>query len=273
MTANSHADAAEPVVTRLEQAVQHVILNRPDALNSLTTAMKERLLEVLEAARHDPEVRAVLITGAGRGFCAGQDLREHAGQLDGSLPVDGGALDTVRRHYNPIVRAITEMPKPVVAAVNGMAAGAGAAITFAADFRLAADSASFLMAFARVGLGADSGASWTLQRLIGLGRATALLMLAEPVTASQALEMGLVNAVVPAAGLEAAATELASKLAAGPTFAYGAIKRALNAAASSDLPAALELEAVLQAECGATRDHTAAVQAFVAKQQAVFTGS
>jgi 2-(1,2-epoxy-1,2-dihydrophenyl)acetyl-CoA isomerase len=254
--------------------VARIRLNRPEALNALTAPMKQRLLAALQAVHADDGVRAVLLGAAGRGFCAGQDLREHAANLEGSTSGQAGeALDTVRQHYNPIITAITTMPKPVVVAVNGMAAGAGAAIAFAADFRLVADNASFLMAFARVGLGADSGASWTLQRLIGLGRATAMLMLAEPVSAQQALEMGLVNAVVPAAGLEAAAAELAAKLAAGPTFAYGAIKQALRAGASTDLASALELEATLQAQCGATRDHAAAVQAFVAKQTAVFTGA
>lgn len=272
-TASNAGERQTEVGYRVEGSVGFVTLNRPDALNSLTTSMKVRLLEVLEAARDDTSVRAVLLTGAGRGFCAGQDLREHAAGLQGAAARGGGALDTVRQHYNPIITAITGMPKPVVAAVNGMAAGAGAAIAFACDFRLAADSASFLMAFARVGLGADSGASWTLQRLVGLGRATALLMLAEPVTVAQALEMGLVNAVLPAGGLEAAATELAAKLAAGPTFAYGAIKQALYGAAGTDLATALEQEADLQARCGATRDHAAAVDAFVAKQQPVFTGS
>lgn len=247
--------------------VATITLNRPEALNSLTVAMKEQLLGALQQAAANDGVRAVVLAGAGRGFCAGQDLREHSEGLTGT-----GALDTVRQHFNPIVTAIAEMPKPVVAAVNGMAAGAGASLAFVCDFRLAADNASFLMAFARVGLGPDSGASWTLQRLVGLGRATALLMLAEPVSASQALEMGLVNAVVPAAGLAPAAAELAAKLAAGPTFAYGAIKRALTAAAASDLATALETEATLQQQCGATQDHVTAVHAFVAKQPPVFTG-
>src|SRR5205823_8674922 len=130
------------------------------------------------------------------------------------------ALSTVRDHYNPIVRALAAMPKPVIAAVNGPAAGAGASLAFACDFRLASDNAAFLMAFARVGLGPDTGASWTLQRLVGYGRATAMLMLAEPVTAQQALDMGLVNVVVAAEDLPAAAAELAGKLAAGPTVAY-----------------------------------------------------
>src|SRR5579875_3011036 len=242
--------------------VATVRLNRPDALNALDVAAKVRLLTVLREVATDDSVRAVVLTGAGRAFCVGQDLREHAELLRSG----DQELDTVAEHFNPITEALVGLPKPVVAAVNGMAAGAGASLAFACDFRIAAEDAGFLMAFARVGLGPDTGASWTLQRLVGLGRATAMLMLAEPVSATQALEMGLVNAVVPAAGLAAAAGELAAKLAAGPTFAYGAIKQALNAAASSDLTTALEVEATLQEGCGATRDHTAAVEAFVAKQ-------
>jgi 2-(1,2-epoxy-1,2-dihydrophenyl)acetyl-CoA isomerase len=179
-------------------------------------------------------------------------------------------IDTVREHYNRIALAIATMPKPVVAAVNGMAAGAGASFAFAADFRLCSETAGFLLAFAKVGLGADSGASWTLQRLVGYGRATALLMLAEPITAQQALDMGLVNAIVPADQLVTAASELAARLAAGPTLAYAAIKEGLAYAATHDLPDALEKEAELQGRLGRTADHHDATNAFVAKQQPVF---
>src|SRR4051812_11084668 len=230
--------------------------------------MKVGLREAVVRAAGDDAVRAVVLTGAGRGFCVGQDLREHAEALDSG----DTALSTVREHYNPIVMALADLPKPVVAAVNGTAAGAGASLAFACDFRVASDNASFLMAFARVGLGPDTSASWTLQRLVGYGRALAMLMLAEPVSATQALEMGLVNAVVPADDLAAAAQELAGKLAAGPTVAYAAIKAALAVAARSDLATALETEATLQSRCGATEDHRAATDAFVAKQTPTFSG-
>jgi 2-(1,2-epoxy-1,2-dihydrophenyl)acetyl-CoA isomerase len=230
--------------------------------------LKLALREAVEKASAADDVRAIVLTGAGRAFCVGQDLREHAdGLAAGDLE-----LNTVTEHYNPLIRAITDAPKPVIAAVNGMAAGAGASLAFACDFRLAADTAGFLMAFARVGLGPDSGASWTLQRLVGYGRATAMLMLAEPVSAEHALEMGLVNAVVPAADLAAAAAELAGKLAAGPTVAYAGIKRALAVAAHSDLATALDTEAEVQAACGHTDDHRNATEAFLAKQQPAFTG-
>jgi 2-(1,2-epoxy-1,2-dihydrophenyl)acetyl-CoA isomerase len=249
--------------------VATITLDRPEALNALTVEMKLALRDAVERAAHDDAVRAVVLTGAGRGFCVGQDLREHA---DG-LAAGDTELKTVSDHYNPIVKALTSLPKPVIAAVNGMAAGAGASLAFACDFRLAADNAGFLMAFARVGLGPDTGASWTLQRLVGYGRAMAMLMLAEPVTAQQALDMGLVNGVVAAEDLAAAAAELAGKLAAGPTVAYAGIKRALAVAATSDIETALATEAEVQARCGQTADHRNATEAFLAKQPVTFTGS
>jgi 2-(1,2-epoxy-1,2-dihydrophenyl)acetyl-CoA isomerase len=252
----------------VDGGVATITLDRPEALNALTVEMKLALRELVERAADDDAVRAVVLTGAGRAFCVGQDLREHA---DG-LAAGDVELNTVSEHYNPIVTALTSLPKPVVAAVNGMAAGAGASLAFACDFRLAADSAGFLMAFARVGLGPDTGASWTLQRLVGYGRATAMLMLAEPVTAQQALDMGLVNGVVAAEDLAAAAGELAGKLAAGPTVAYAGIKRALAVAAASDLATALATEADVQAQCGKTDDHRNATEAFLAKQPVTFTG-
>jgi 2-(1,2-epoxy-1,2-dihydrophenyl)acetyl-CoA isomerase len=252
-----------------DDAVATVTLNRPDALNAVSRELKEALLATLRDLAGDESVRAVLLTGAGKGFCVGQDLREHARGLEapGEVP-----LDTVREHYNPIITLLATMPKPVVAAVNGVAAGAGAGLAFACDFRIAAESASFLMAFARVGLSADSGASWTLPRLVGHARATAMMMLAEPVSASQSLEMGLVTAVVPDSQALPAARELATRLAAGPTAAYACIKEVMAYGGSASLPDALEREAVLQAVAGATEDHRAATAAFVAKQSPVFRG-
>lgn len=260
---------SEDVRYGVSEGVARIELNRPDALNALTTAMKESLQEALSEASTDADVRAVLLTGAGRAFCVGQDLREHAEAL-----AAGGAqaLDTVRRHYNPIVRTIAGMPKPVVAAVNGVAAGAGASFAFACDFRLAGESARFQMAFSRIGLTADSGASWTLPRLVGQARATELLMLAEAVDAKQALELGLVNEVVADADLAERASGFAGRLAAGPTLAYAAIKASLAHAADHSLADTLAKEAELQARCGATEDHRAATKAFVAKQPAQFRG-
>lgn len=246
-----------------------ITLNRPKAMNALSVELKNALVEALADVRHDPAVRVVVLTAAGRGFCVGQDLREHVAMLEADDPTP---LQTVELHYNPICSALMTMPKPVIAAINGMAAGAGASFTFACDFRIAAESAAFLMAFAGIGLGLDSGASWTLPRLIGSARASAMALLAEPVSAAAALEMGLVNAVVPDATLGAATQELATRLAHGPTAAYGAIKQAMHFAATSTLDQSLAREAELQAHLGATTDHHEGVAAFVGKRPAQFTG-
>ncbi|MCA2227993.1 enoyl-CoA hydratase-related protein [Nonomuraea aurantiaca] len=249
-------------------AVATITLDRPDAMNSLTAEVKAALLDALRRAAADPEVRAVLLTGSGRAFCAGQDLREHAGNLEAGR----GLADTVRAHYNPIVELITTMAKPVVAAVNGVAAGAGASLAFACDLRVASDKAKFAMAFAGVGLAPDSGASWTLARLVGLGRATELLLLGEPLGAARALELGVVTRVVPADDVLKTAHELAVRLAAGPTRAFAATKRALAYAATHSLPETLAVEADLQDECVATQDHLDATRAFLAKEQPTFHG-
>ncbi|OZM75120.1 enoyl-CoA hydratase [Amycolatopsis antarctica] len=249
--------------------VRTLTLNRPAAYNSFTRLLKERLLDALTDAATDTAVRAVVLTGAGKAFCAGQDLKEHIGLLQAKDP---SPLRTVTEHYNPIVRAVVELPKPVIAAVNGSAAGAGAALAYASDLRIAADSASFLMAFANVGLGPDTGASWTLQRLIGYGRAAELMLLARSVDAEEALRIGLVGEVVPAAELAARAQAVAAKLAAGPTAAYARIKDALTTASESTLGQALDKENEVQTTLGVTADHREAVEAFVAKRKPEFTG-
>jgi 2-(1,2-epoxy-1,2-dihydrophenyl)acetyl-CoA isomerase len=249
--------------------VRTLTLNRPRAYNSLTVELKERLLEALRDAVADESVRAVVLTGAGKAFCAGQDLKEHVGLLKAEDPAP---LRTVKDHYNPIVRAIVGMPKPVIAAVNGPAAGAGAAFAYAADLRIAATSSNFLMAFANVGLGPDSGASWTLQRLVGYGRASELMLLARTVDSAEALRIGLVGEVVADEELAARAQEVAAKLAAGPTVAYAKIKGTLTAAAQGSLEEALAAEDAAQGILGATADHAEAVEAFVSKREPDFQG-
>jgi len=258
---------SETVRWERDGAVATITLNRPQARNALTVEMKNSLLAALGRAAADPAVRAVIITGAGDAFCAGQDLREH-----GELLAAGQTLDTVRLHYNPIITAVMTMPKPVIAAVNGSAAGAGASLALACDLRVAARGASLLMAFARVGLGPDSGASWTLPRLTGTARAAELLMLAEPVPADQALAAGLVTSVVDDDKLAGAAGALAARLATGPTAAYAAIKTALVFAASHGLAESLEKEAQLQEDLGRTADHRAATSAFLRKERPSFEG-
>ncbi len=251
------------------EGVATLTMNRPESMNSLSTELKEALGTAIDEVSRDDSVRAVVLTGNGRGFCVGQDLREHVALLESNDPAP---LNTVTVHYNPIVMGLATMPKPVVAAVNGMAAGAGAGFSFACDFRIAAKNAGFLIAFANVGLSLDSGVSWTLPRLIGAARATALCLLAEPVTAEAALEMGMVNAVVEPDHLLPAAQELAARLAAGPTAAYAAIKQSIAYAATSTLAESLAKEADLQSAMGATVDPRAATAAFVAKQKPVFVG-
>ena len=262
--------ADEPVLLITDDnGVRTMTLNRPAAYNSLTIELKNALLAALRAAAADRAVRAVVLTGAGRAFCAGQDLKEHVALLASDDPAP---LRTVDEHYNPITLAIARMPKPVIAAVNGMAAGAGASFAYAADLRVAGRSAKFLMAFASIGLSADSGGSWTLPRLIGYGRAMEMMLLATPVDAERALAIGMVNQVVADEDVLSTATELATRMAAGPTTAYARIKAAMLTAAGTDIDGALAEESAGQAAAGATADHKAAVEAFVAKRPPTFTG-
>ncbi len=258
----------DSVLRQIDGAVATITINRPEARNALTAQSKIALLEALRDCGADPGVRAVVLTGAGQAFCSGQDLREHAELLEaGAAP-----LNTVREHYNPIIQTVTAMPKPVIAALPGVAAGAGASLAFACDFRIAAQRASLLLAFARVGLGADSGASWTLPRLVGPAKAAELLMLAEPVDSATALRLGLVTLVVPDDQLTGATAELAARLAQGPTLAYAAIKESLQYGATHRLGESLEKEAELQTRLGDTEDHKAATLAFVNKRTPTFHG-
>jgi 2-(1,2-epoxy-1,2-dihydrophenyl)acetyl-CoA isomerase len=258
---------ADELLVERSEGVATLTLNRPESMNSLSVSLKQTLVGALEDVARDSSIRGVVLTGTGRGFCVGQDLREHAAALEAGDPAP---LHTVVEHYNPMISALTTMPKPVIAAVNGMAAGAGAGLAFACDFRFASSSAGFLIAFANVGLSLDSGVSWTLPRLVGGARAAALCLLAEPIRADAALEMGLVNAVLEPDHLMPAARELAVKLAAGPTLAYAAIRESLAFAATATLPEALAKEAALQNAMGATEDHRNATAAFLAKQKPVF---
>ncbi|HEX8093818.1 enoyl-CoA hydratase-related protein [Jatrophihabitans sp.] len=249
--------------------VATLTMNRPESMNSLSTELKDALVQALADVGTDDSVRAVVLTGSGRGFCVGQDLGEHIQLLQAGDPAP---LSTVSEHYNPIALSLAQMPKPVIAAVNGTAAGAGASFSFACDFRIVSQEAKFLLAFANVGLSLDSGASWTLSRLIGAGRALELSLLARPITAETAQQYGLVTQLVPADQVLATAQQLAAQLAAGPTVAYAAIKKAIHYGATATFEQALDNEAVLQAAAGATEDHRNAVAAFVNKEKPVFLG-
>ena len=258
------------VLLDVTDGVGTITLNRPDAYNSLDIATKELLLETVQRVAEDPAVRCVVLTGTGKAFCSGQDLKEHIQLLD-----DGGSdalFTTVDKHYNPTVTALAQMPKPVVAAVNGVAAGAGASLAFACDLRIVADTAGFNLAFANVALSCDTGASYHLQRLVGRAKAIELLYFPTTVTAADALELGLATKVVPAAELAAEVGALAARLAAGPTVALGAIRQSVAYAAGHSLEESLALESAMMTKTGATADHRAAVSAFVAKQKPVFEG-
>jgi 2-(1,2-epoxy-1,2-dihydrophenyl)acetyl-CoA isomerase len=260
----------EPLLVDRTDGVTTLTLNRPDSLNSVNLSLKLALLDAVEEVAADPRSRAVLITGAGRAFCVGQDLKEHVD----SLAAAGTPLDTVVEHFNPLVRRLATLPKPVVAAVNGMAAGAGASLALLADFRIGGPRTSLLMAFANVGLAGDTGVSWTLPRLVGTAKATEMLMLAEPVPAPELLRLGLLSTVVETdEAILPTARELAARLAAGPTVAYGQIKHQLLVGASGSLDEALTTEAEAQRICGGTADHRGATAAFVAKEKPTFTGA
>lgn len=257
-----------PVLYQVDGAVATITFNRPDRMNALDLATKEALLAALRKAGADDAVRAVVLTGTGRAFCVGQDLREHSSNL-----LNGGDVSTtVREHYNPITLAISTMAKPVIAALNGVAAEAGAGFAFACDLRIAADTAAFNLAFAGVALNADSGASWTLPNLVGRAKALELLLLPETIAVAKAAELGLVTEIVPGAELAGRVAALAAKLAAGPTVCYASLRESVNFAAAHTLPESLEFEDAMQTRCGQTKDHLEAVQAFLEKRPPEFIG-
>ncbi|HLJ60461.1 MAG TPA: enoyl-CoA hydratase-related protein [bacterium] len=256
---------AETLLLETRDGVRVITLNRPDVLNAFTATMGDELHDALRDAEQDAAVRSVLLTGAGRGFCSGQDLREES-----PGPRAYGAL--LRTRYNRIILRMRTMETPVLAAVNGVAAGAGCNLALAADLRIASDRASFIEVFARIGLIPDSGGTWLLPRLVGTGRALEMMMLAEPVDAPTAERIGLVNRVVPHDELLPRAMEWAARLAQGPTRAYGLIKRGVERNLSADLRSALDYEAFLQDIAGRTDDHREGVSAFREKRTPAYRG-
>jgi 2-(1,2-epoxy-1,2-dihydrophenyl)acetyl-CoA isomerase len=260
----------QPVIYAVSAGVATITLNRPDAMNSLDVATKVALRDAVTEAADDPSVRCVVLTGSGRAFCVGQDLKEHIEILQSSSSDE--LFRTVPEHYNPTVKALATMNKPVVAAVNGVAAGAGASLAFACDFRILADSAGFNLAFTGVALSCDTGASWTLPRLVGRAKALELLYFPRTIPAQEALDLGLATKVVPPGDLEQEVTELAERLAAGPTVAFGAVRRSVEHSAGNDFETSLDFEAQMMALTGATEDHANAVSSFVAKEKPVYKG-
>jgi 2-(1,2-epoxy-1,2-dihydrophenyl)acetyl-CoA isomerase len=258
------APAFETLLHEVSDGVATITLNRPDVLNALNSTMRRELLAAVKAAARDDATRAVAITGAGRAFCAGADLRGGSGERE--------FRRVLSTEYNPLVEAIRGLPKPVVASVNGVAAGAGVSLALAADLVIAAEDARFVPAFGRIGLVPDSGLARTLVRALGRHRALEILLGERPLGADEAHAAGLVAAVVPADRLPDATRELAARLAAGPTRAIGLTKRLLNAAEDAPLAESLADEAALQELAGRTDDHAEGVAAFGEKRDPAFRG-
>jgi len=246
--------------------VATITLDRADALNALTVPLKEELLAALARVGADPAIGAVVLTGAGRAFCAGQDLRERLEPGAAPLEIE------IRERYNPIILAMRRLEKPIVGAINGIAAGAGASLAFACDVRIAAEGASFLLAFARVGLVPDSGATWLLPRLVGAAKAAELALTGEALSAADAERLGLVARVVPAESVVTEAQAMAARLGSMAPRAVALTKRALESSWTASLEEQLELEAELQGIAGATTDHAEGIVAFLEKRPPRFTG-
>ena len=261
--------AETPLLVTVTDGVAMLTLNRPERLNAFTAALHEELAAALDRAGGDSAVRALLITGAGRGFCAGQDLSERK-PVPGEPRRDLGR--GLERYYNPLIRRLRNLEKPIVAAVNGVAAGAGAGLALACDIVIAGHAASFIEAFSRIGLVPDAGNTWFLPRLVGPARAVAMALTGEAVPARQAADWGLIWKAVPDDTLMTEARALAQRLAQGPTRALGLTKRALNRSSTNDLDTQLDLERDLQREAGLGEDYREGVAAFLEKRPPRFTG-
>lgn len=259
----------EHILFTIEQGVATLTLNRPEQLNSFNAQMHKEVREALKQVRQNPEVRCLLITGSGRGFCAGQDLGDR-NVAPGAAAPDLG--ESIEKNYNPLIRALRDLPMPVICAVNGVAAGAGANIALACDITLAAKSASFIQAFCKIGLVPDSGGTWTLPRAVGMARAKALALLGDRLSAEQAEQWGMIWRCVDDAALQDEALKLAHQLATQPTYGLALIKRALNASASNSFDAQLDLERDLQRLAGRSEDYREGVAAFMAKRTPEFKG-
>jgi len=259
----------ESILCHVEQGVMTLTLNRPDRLNSFNDVMHQQLSVCLKQAERDDSVRCLLITGAGRGFCAGQDLNDRNVDPTGPAPDLGMSVETF---YNPLVRRLAALPKPVIAAVNGVAAGAGATLALGCDMVIAARSASFVMAFSKLGLVPDCGGTWLLPRIAGRARAMGLALLGDKLSAEQAHDWGMIWQVVEDEQLAVTAQKLALHLATQPTFGLGLIKQAINAAETNALTTQLDLERDYQRLAGRSDDYREGVSAFLNKRMPHFTG-
>ena len=264
------ADTQPKLLIENDGAVRTLRLNRPESLNALDNELLTALGRAVADADKDKTVRCVVLTGAGRGFSSGQDLADVAARYTTNEPIELGSH--LRERYNPIITRLRTIEKPVIASVNGVAAGAGCSLALACDIRIAAESASFIEAFVNVGLVPDSGSTFMLPRLIGVSRAMEMAFTGRKIAAPEALQIGLVNQLVPDDQLAAATKKLADKLAGLPTWAIGLTKRAINASWRSDIETQLDYEAMLQTTAGQTHDHREGVTAFLEKRSPKFTG-
>ncbi len=261
----------ETILVDKKEGVSRITLNRPEALNAINDKMGEELNTVLKEIDKDGKTRALVITGAGRAFCAGEDVSGLKERYGGG--VQPSLVDHLRKKYHPLILRLRHMEKPIIGRLNGIAAGSGASLALACDIRIASEEAGLKQAFIGVGLVPDSGSSYFLTRLIGPGRALELIMTGRTVNAKEAATMGLVHKVVPAGELDKTVDELAEQLASGPTKALGLSKRVVNRATNLDLHDALEWEAYHQDIAGRTQDHLEAVRAFLEKRKPKFSGT
>lgn len=262
----------ETILYELDAGILTVTLNRPDKLNAANDTMLQELQEAFKQAKRDDNVRVVVLTGSGRGFCAGQDLASVQERMEAAAEeLEYG--EHLRETYNPLILRMRQLPKPIIAAVNGVAAGAGMSLVMACDLRIAVESASFLQAFVKVGLVPDSGSTWMLPRLLGTARAMDLMLTGRRISAQEALDWGMISRVVPDGELEETVGEMAAQFAHAPTRTIGYIKRSVTFAANSTLEDALEYEADMQELSGRTADHKEGLSAFLEKREPEYTGT
>ena len=257
----------QTITAELKEGIYTIILNRPEVYNAFNEQMTTDLLNAFKEAAKNDEIRCVVITGSGKAFCSGQDLKD--------APSGGGKRslrDSLERRYNPLIRSMRNLPKPIIAAINGVAAGAGCSLVLACDYRICADSAKLIEVFIRIGLVPDSGSSWFLVRNVGIAKAFELAATGDDLPAQKALELGLVNQVVSPEKLMDVSMKVAKAFATGPTKAYGYIKKMLDRSASVSLDEALDYEVFMQEAAGRTEDYTNAVAAFREKKKAEFKG-
>ena len=257
----------QTILTSLSEGIYTITLNRPEVYNAFNEQLTTDLQEAFKVAAKNDEIRVVVLTGGGKAFCSGQDLKD--------APTGGGKRsfrDSLERRYNPLIRAMRKLPKPIIGSINGVAAGAGASFALACDYRVMAESAKLIEVFVRIGLVPDSGSSWFLVKNAGVAKAFELAALGDDIPANKALELSLVNQVVPLEELEKATQEIAVRFASGPTKSYGYIKRMMDKAAAMSLDEALDFEVFMQSAAGRTEDYTNAVQAFQEKRKPEYIG-